>query len=140
MAYTIELSPEEETIIERRAKRLGITPQEYVGRSVRRQLRATQPHLVLSGEEKQTLTAWNAQLSSDFWTRYSELSQKRRERSLSEAEQQEVQRLAAREEAWNVRRLQFLQEFAQKRGAPLLTFMRHNNIGHHPDADRFMGD
>ena len=47
----------------------------------------------------------NEQLSAAFWGRYTELTQKIRQRTITEAEHEEIKGLAAHEEAWNVTRL-----------------------------------
>ena len=139
MAYTIELSSEEESVVQRRATRLGITPQEYLRRSVGRSLRRGNASLLsLTDDEKQALATLNAQLPVSFWERYAELTEKIRARTLTEAEHAEVRTLAAQEEAWNGARLQWLQQLAQKRNVPLLRLMKHNGIAHHPEADRFL--
>lgn len=139
MAYTIELSRQEEDIVQRRAARLGITAEEYVRRTVGRGLRSGRfSPLTLTDDEQQALTQLNARLPSTFWERYAELSTKLRARTLSDAEHEEIMQLAAREEAWNGERLLLLQKMAASRQASLLDLMRHNGIGHHPDADRFL--
>ena len=137
MAYLIELSPEEEKVVQVRARRLGITPQEYVRRLVGRNLRAAAPSLTLSDAEKHALSLLNTRLSPAFWQRYAELRQKIRTRSLTDAEHVEIRAFAAQDEAWNGERLLLLQQMAQQRKTSLLRFMKHNGIGHHSDADRF---
>lgn len=139
MAYTIELSRQEEEIVQRRAARLGISAQEYIRLSVGRQLRSRRTSsLALTQEEQQTLEQWETRLPSSFWQRYAELTVKLRARELSNDEQTELKQMATQEEAWNGERLQLLQTMARKRGTTLLFFMKHNHIGHHPDADRYL--
>jgi hypothetical protein len=138
MSYTIELSRSEEEIVERRAARLGITAQEYVRRTIGRQLQSRRlSELRLTADEQAMLDALNRRLPASFWQRYGELTAKIRDRTLSESEHTEIKRFAAQEEAWNVERLQLLQGMAQKRSVSLLRFMKYNHIGNHPEADRF---
>ncbi|GAB4468604.1 MAG: hypothetical protein OHK0029_41070 [Armatimonadaceae bacterium] len=140
MAYTIELSPEEEKVVERRAARLGITPQDYVRHSLSRQFRTGRKvsALALDEIEQQAILALNEQLPASFWQQYAELTQKLRNRTLTENEHLELKQFTAQEEAWNVARLQLLQKMAERRQVSLLEFMKYNQIGHHPDADRFL--
>ncbi len=139
MTYTIELSPEEEKIVDRRASRLGVTPQEYVRHALGRPLRVGRSSsLRLNDDEQQALSQMNARLPLSFWERYAELTNALRSETLTEAEKVELGQLAAQEEAWTGERLQLLQQMAQSRNASLLHFMKYNDTGHHPDASRIL--
>ena len=68
-------------------------------------MRTSHASAVLTADERRVLGLLNEQLSAAFRGRYTELTQKIRQRTITEAEHEEIKGLAAHEEAWNVTRL-----------------------------------
>ena len=136
MPYTLELSPDRDTLLRDRANRLGQTPEEYLRKIVEDRLRPRRS--LLTHEEQEAIALLNAELTPDFWRRYSELTEKLRARIITETEHEEIKQFATQEEAWSAKRLALLHPMAQERNLSLLEFMKRNNISHHPDADQFL--
>lgn len=84
----------------------------------------------LSSEEETKLNHLNAELSREFWIRYHLLECCSR----NEMEQIEFLDLVQKAEAWNIVRLELLEEFAQKRKMHFPELMNLLDIRHHPDA------
>lgn len=140
MPYTLELSPDMDSILRTRASRRGLTPEDYLRTITEDRLRPRRgANGLLTSQEREDVTLLNAELSPDFWRRYSELTGKLSAGTLTETEGEEIKQLTAREEAWSGKRIALLQPMARKRQISLLELMKRNGIRHHPDADRFLG-
>jgi hypothetical protein len=92
------------------------------------------PRVRLSAHEQAQLEGINDELPRTFWKRYRTLAAKLEDETLTEDERQELLTLTQQSEAWNVRRLELLEELAQKRGMHFPELMRTLGIRHHPHA------
>lgn len=69
----------------------------------------------LSALEQARLDSLNEELPRTFWKRYKAFAAKLQDESLTEDERQEFIALTNQSEAWNVRRLELLEELVQLR-------------------------
>lgn len=88
----------------------------------------------LTSDEQVRLDALNDELPRSFWKRYRELTRDSELGTLADAERAEFLQLAQQSEAWNIRRLELLEELAQSRGMHFPELMKALAIRHHPHA------
>jgi hypothetical protein len=129
---------DEERLIALLSRKTGLNKSRLLGLAVRQMAEregvADVPRVRLSAEEQANLEALNDELTRTFWKRYRTLAAKREDETLTEDERQEFLALTQQSEAWNVRRLELLEELAQKRGMHFPELMRLLGIRHHPHA------
>jgi hypothetical protein len=128
-------TPEEEGILNALARQLGMSKSRTLAFALKRiaeqEKVATQP-IAPSAEEMATIQALYAELSPAYWQRRHELETRQRLAPLSEAEHAEFMRLIDQGEEWNVRRLTYLFELAQRYGQSHDYFLDSLGLRHHP--------
>lgn len=116
-AVTLEITADLESQLRREAAREGLDPQGYILSTLRQRLtgdhRGTAPRA--TAEEASLLRKINQGLPTETWKHYSALKEKRRDESLTAAEQAELVALSDRIEEMNVRRMESVIELARLR-------------------------
>ena len=133
MSMTLPLSHEMERQLRQEAAVKGIAPEAWVQEIIARHQRRVPRWAILTPEEQAGMEALNAELPAAFWKRFRVFSDRSEE--LSEEERQEFISLIAQTEAWNVRRLEYLESLAQRRGRHFPALMKALGIRHHPLAE-----
>lgn len=128
----------EERLIALLSRKTGLNKSRLIGLALRqmaeREHIEAPPFLRLSADEQARLDALNQELPRPFWKRYRTFATKLEEGHLTQEESNEFLALTQQSEAWNVRRLELLEELAQKRGVHFPELMQALEIRHHPDA------
>jgi hypothetical protein len=117
MTLTLQITPDLEKELRRRAAQAGLAPSAYAERLIQNGLRG------LSRAEADLLQRINASLSPEAWRRYEDLLARRQDETLTLAEQTELIALSDQLEALNVERLEALTELAQLRGVSVPELM-----------------
>ncbi len=129
---------DEERLIALLSRKTGLNKTRLLGLAVRQMAEregvVDAPRLGLSAQEQAQLDALNDELPRTFWKRYRTLAAKLEDETLTQDEREEFLMLTQRSEAWNVRRLELLEELAQKRGMHFPELMKTLEIQHHPHA------
>lgn len=110
MTLTLNIAPDLEHELERRAAQAGLAPSAYAERLLQNGLRA------LARPEAELLQRINQSLPLEAWQRYETLLARRQAETLTPAEQDELIALSDQLEALNAQRLEALTELAQLRG------------------------
>ncbi len=123
---------DEERLIVLLGRKLGLNKSRIIGLALRQmaERERVDSEVRLSADEQARLDALNGELSPEFWQRYHRLAG----RTLDGAERIEFLALVEKTEAWNIRRLELLEELAQKRGMHFPALMQALGIRHHPHA------
>ena len=140
MPYTIELSPDMETRLQKRAARRGMTPDDYLqARTLNwlnpRHTNPTPPD-ILTPDERKILDDLNAELPREFWVRYYALQAKASEGTLTHGENKQLEAMLDKSGDWNIRRIETIIPMASRRGMGWTELMRRLGITHHPVADQ----
>lgn len=117
MTLTLNITPDLEHELRRRAAQAGLAPSVYAERLLQNGLRA------LPRSEAELLQRINRTLSPEDWERYDRLLARRQAETLSPAEQSELIALSDQLEDLNVHRLEALTELAQLRGVSVPALM-----------------
>lgn len=129
---------DEERLIALLSRKTGLNKSRLLGLALRQMAEregvADTPRVRLSAQEQARLDALNDELTRTFWKRYRFLAARLEDETLTEDEHQEFIGLTQQSEAWNVRRLELLEELAQKRGMHFPQLMQALEIRHHPHA------
>ena len=135
-AVTYSPDTNEERLIVLLSQKMGLDTSRVISLALRQMAEREHVanHTTLKAEEQARLDALNTELPKAFWKRYRALAAKLSEERITEEERQELIRLTDQSEAWNVRRLELLEELAQKRGMHFPELMQTLGIRHHPDA------
>ncbi len=123
---------DEERLIALLGRKLGLNKSRIIGLALRQmaERERVNTEVRLSAEEQARLDVLNKELSPAFWRRYHQLAG----RELDGTERTEFLALIEKTETWNVRRLELLEELAQKRGMHFPALMQALGIRHHPHA------
>jgi hypothetical protein len=123
---------DEERLIALLGRKLGLNKSRIIGLALRQmaERERVDNEVRLSAEEQALLDSLNKELSPAFWQRYHQLAG----RELDGADRTEFLALIEKTEAWNVRRLELLEELAQRRGMHFPALMQALGIRHHPYA------
>ena len=115
MSLTISVEPQLEARIREEARRRGETAEELLSREVAIRW-ASAPNIPrLTADEAALLQTINAGLPESFWSRYRELTDRRRSESLTEPEWQELISLSDQAEEKTLQRTEALVALAQLR-------------------------
>jgi hypothetical protein len=129
---------DEERLIALLSHKTGLNKSRLLGLALRQMAEregvSDAPRVRLSAQEQTKLDALNDELPRTFWKRYKALAAKFEDETRTEDEQQEFLTLTQQSEAWNVRRIELLEELAQKRGMHFTQLMQALEIRHHPHA------
>lgn len=129
---------DEERLIALLSRKTGLNKSRLLGLALRQMAEregvADAPPVRLSAQEQARLDGLNNELPRTFWKRYRALATKLEDETLTEDERQEFLALTQQSEGWNVRRLELLEELAQKRGMHFPELMKALEIRHHPYA------
>lgn len=117
MTLTLNIAPDLERELNRRAAQAGLAPTAYAERLLQNGLRA------LPLPETELLQRINQTLLPADWQRYETLITRRQAETLTPAEQTELIALTDQLEALNAQRLTALVELAQWRGEAVPTLM-----------------
>lgn len=124
MTITLEITPELEEVLRRRAQRAGLPPDGYILKVLQERLGGGErlpPHL--PHEETELLQQINQGLPPETWARYQALKEKRDARTLTPDEHAELLALTHEVELWNAHRLELVLALAQLRQVPLRIMM-----------------
>ena len=128
---------DEERLIALLGKKTGLNKSRLIGLALRQMAERESVEsalATLSPEEQARLDALNEELPLPFWKRYKAFASRSERGVLTEEERIEFLTLLKKTEDWNVRRLEFLEELAQKRGMHFPALMKALGIRHHPYA------
>jgi hypothetical protein len=128
-------TPEEEGILDALARQLGMSKSRTLAFALKRiaeQERVVPKRVAPSADEMAQIQALYAELSPLYWKRRHELETRQRITPLSETEHKEFMGLIDQGEEWNVRRLTYLFELAQRYGQPCDYFLDSLGLRHHP--------
>lgn len=134
MTLTLEITPELESQVREHAAQRGLGADEYVVNVLRQYLRETERPKApcLPETEARLLEQINEGFPLDWWRRYNELAEKRREETLTLEEQATLIGLSDQIEELNARRIQYLIELARLRQTSLLEIMEQLGINPAP--------
>ena len=119
MSLTISIEPELEALIREEARRRGETPEELLAHDVTIRWASARNTPRLSSRETELLQTINVGLPESFWSRYRELTDRRRAESLTAPERLELLSLADQAEEKTLQRTEALVALAQLRSISL---------------------
>nr|WP_309694855.1 hypothetical protein [Armatimonas sp.] len=129
---------DEERLIALLSRKTGLNKSRLLGLALRQMAEregvSDATRVRLNAQEQARLDALNDELPRTFWKRYKAFAAKLEDETLTEDERREFLTLTQQSEAWNVRRLELLEELAQKRGMHFPQLMQALEIRHHPHA------
>lgn len=135
---TYRPNTEEEHLIALLSQKTGLNKSRLIGLALRqmaeRERVEAEGQVRLTAEEQVRLDGLNEILPRSFWKRYRTLAAKSEEETITDEEREEFLSLVQKTEAWNVRRLELLEELAQKRQMHFPELMRALGIRYHPYA------
>jgi hypothetical protein len=128
MTLTLNITPELEHELQRRAAQAGLAPSAYAERLLQNGLRA------LTRPEAELMQRINQSLSPEAWSRYETLLAQRQAETLTQAAQTELIALSDELEALNAQRLEALTELAKLRGVAVPALMAELGLSPHRHA------
>jgi hypothetical protein len=130
---------EEEGILDALARKLGMSKSRTLAFALKRtadQEKVTAAPVALRPEEMNTIQTLYAELSASYWQRRHGLLTRQQMGNLSESEHTELMQLIEQGEEWNVRRLTYFFELAERYGVSHDYFLDALGLRHHPLAER----
>lgn len=131
MSLTLQLPPDLEASIRKAAAESGMAPEAYAVSALHECVRQ---EVGLPESESQLLEQINVGLPGTIWEQYRELTEKRRDETLTEDERAELLDLTNMVELWNARRLELLLELARLRNVPLRALVEEMGLASAPYA------
>jgi hypothetical protein len=135
MTLTLEITPDLEDVLCEIAEREGLSPDRYILKLLKQQLKKLPPppsHL--SRDEALLLQQINQGLPTRTWDRYHQLVARRRAETLTPEEYQELIALTHEVELAHARRLELVAEYARLQNVPFTEMMDRLGLTQPPYA------